>query len=132
MMHSEKSTEYYYMNKMALLTQLLGTNEEFLSNLGNWESCEEYLLRRDDLIQELQGLDESYGNEVIASCTTSQKSELDRMLNLILAVDKDITASMHKERQEALSAMKATVKEKKITGYENPVTVRGQLLDYKR
>ena len=122
----------YYMSKMTLLKQLLGINEEFMSNLENWESYEEHLSQRAAVIVDLQRLDEGYEKEVTVSCSTFQKAELNRMLNLILAVDNDIVAVMGKERQHTLASMKATIIEKKITGYEKPVTIRGQLLDYKR
>jgi hypothetical protein len=122
----------YFTIKMDLLKQILKINEEFLSSLDNWESYETHLSKRETIIHKLQELDESFGKDVIRRCSDSQKSEMDRMLNLILALDKDIAAAIDEDRRQTLASMKATIKEKKITGYGNPVNQSGKLLDRKR
>lgn len=61
----------------------------------------------------LQELDDAFGVDVIRCCPRSQIVEMDRMLNLILALDKDIIAVIDENRQKILASLKATVREKK-------------------
>ena len=130
MMHPRDHNKYF-IHKIALLKRFLNISEEFLSNLEDWESYEDHLAKRDAVIDELQELDKTFGNEVIRSCSYSQRQEIDRMINLVLAVDKDIAVSIDKSRQQTLESMKTTIMEKKITGYVNPVTAHGNFFDHK-
>ncbi|MDI9493787.1 MAG: hypothetical protein QM289_04810 [Bacillota bacterium] len=121
----------YYEIKMDLLKQILSINEEILSNPDDWESYKTHLSARESIIRKLQKLDDAFGVDVIRCCPRSQIVEMDRMLNLILALDKDIIAVIDENRQKILASLKATVREKKITGYGNPVGHSGKYLDSK-
>ncbi len=122
----------YYEIKMDLLKQILSINEEILSNPDDWESYETHLSARESIIRKLQELDDAFGVDVIRCCPRSQMVEMDRMLNLILALDKDIIAVIDQNRRKILASLKATVREKKITGYGNPVGHSGKYLDSKK
>lgn len=122
----------YYTIKMDLLEQILSINEEFLSNAEDWESYEIHISKRESIIRKLQELDDTFGVDVIRCCSPSQISEMDRMLNLVLALDKDIIEAIDENRRQTLSSLKATVTEKKITGYGEPVNQSGKYLDSKR
>ena len=71
--------------------------------------------------------------DVLIRCLSPSQILSNRcMLNLVLALDKDIIEAIDENRRQTLSSLKATVKEKKITGYGEPVNQSGKYLDSKR
>jgi hypothetical protein len=133
-MNNNNSCGKYFESKMDIFARLIKVNEEFLSGVDDWESYDNHLSKRDDLIGELKELDDNYGQEIISSCSKEQRDELDNSLNLIIALDKDIASSMEKIRLETLDTMKSTTMTKKITDYAygEPIEQSGRLLDYKK
>lgn len=123
----------YYNDRIACIRQAIRINEEFLSSADDWESYESFLDKRDNVIDRLKALDDAYGQGAILQCTKEQRDEMDDALNLVLALDKDITEAINKERMETLASMKATSVNKKIAGYgfANHTAQGGRLLDRK-
>lgn len=133
-MTDKKKCNVYHLNRMMLLRQMLGINEEFLSNLDNWESYDAYLKKKDEIFRQLAHLNVAWGEDVTASCTESQTGEASRIMKLILSLNDDIAAAIEQERLKTLKSIKNKTKEKKITGYTHTVSMEqgGGLLDYKK
>lgn len=107
----------YYEDRLELLKQLQKVNEDFLSSVESWESYEGHLNDRDELIAAVRDLDENFGRDKRKLLDEEKTREMDNILRLILALDRDITEALNRERRETLEAMKVTTRGKKLAGY---------------
>ena len=112
---------------MDLLKQILSINEEILSNPDDWESYKTHLSARESIIRKLQELDDAFGVDVIRCCPRSQIVEMDRMLNLILALDKGYHRGHRRKPPEDPCFFKRLQSGEKITGYGNPVAIKANI-----
>ncbi|GAB1477404.1 hypothetical protein MASR2M70_22420 [Bacillota bacterium] len=123
----------YYKDRMACLEKLLRVNEEFLSKADDWESYDARLSERDVLIGQLGNLDAEYGEDAISCCSSSEIEAMNRILHLVLALDRDLVSAIENERRETLESMKAATMNKKVSvyGYTDTLNHGGRLLDRK-
>ena len=127
-----KNSNEYFLQKIQLLKQCISLSEELLSSLEDWESLNEILAKRGAVIQQLQNLDQSFGEKAMHSCSEVQKSEINRLVSLILALDRDASKLIKEEQTNLMSAIKINRKEQKIFNYKiNTATESGSRLDYK-
>ncbi|HPO04876.1 MAG TPA: hypothetical protein PLV37_05115 [Bacillota bacterium] len=133
MIYSDRHSDYY-SNKMVFLKQYLHISEELLSSIENWESYDIHLAAREAVLEDLQELEEAYSSEDAHSCTEDEKDRIDQMISLILALDKDIAASISDIRLKTLESIKTAAMEKRITdyGYGDQTDQSGRLFDYKK
>jgi hypothetical protein len=131
MMHTEIRSGYY-QKKMSILTRLLNVGEKLLSSLKDWESYNLHLAKKDALIEELKELEEGQESVNISRCTDAQRIEINRMIDLILALDKDIVKSIKKAQNQTLETIKTVTAKTRICEYGETAKCSGKLLDYRK
>ncbi|HZK01303.1 MAG TPA: hypothetical protein VFC96_00395 [Anaerovoracaceae bacterium] len=121
----------YYEKRTACLKQMLRISEEMLGSKDKWESYDEHLSKKEILIGKLKSLDAVHRDDAATYFTDEMKNEMDNLLNLIIALDKDIMSAVEKDRSDTLKSLKTVTKGKKITRYSNPSEEGGKFLDRK-
>ncbi|HVI42109.1 MAG TPA: hypothetical protein VM577_15765 [Anaerovoracaceae bacterium] len=123
----------YYSNKMALLKQCLMISEDFISSLENWESLNDILAKKNEVITEIELLEQSYGKDIMDKCSQEQREEIDQLIKLILNLDQEAVKLIQKGQDTVLSSIKTNVQEQKLIQYgSNLIPQKGRHIDYKK
>jgi len=131
-MHLNKTNEYY-LQKINLLKQCLNLSEELMSSLIDWESLDGILSKRENIINQLQVLDQTVDKEIVDSCTQDQIFQIDNLIKLIVAFDKDTSKLIENEQTMIMQSIKTNLLEQKLMSYTKiPDVQSGILLNYKK
>jgi hypothetical protein len=128
----------FFLQKKSLLKQCLNLSEELISNLEEWESFDDILKKREDVIEQIKELEEAKGKNIALGLSSEMKTELDQTLNLILELDKKTTELMRKEQKEIMASLKNNAQEQRVVQRKlaqygpDPNIASGRFLDYKK
>ena len=133
MMTKSSDSNAYFVHKMELLKQCLSLSESLFGSLQDWKPLAELLSKREKVLQQLQKLENAFEEEAIQSCSQAEKSQIDHLVNLILAIDRDAAKLIREEQDKTIEYMKANTQGQKIVGYAGSAnTQSGKYLDYKK
>ncbi|MBR0597508.1 flagellar protein FliT [Sinanaerobacter chloroacetimidivorans] len=114
---SNLTVNEFYSRKMALLKQCLTLSEELMSSLDNWESLDDILYRRNKIIEEIQLMESASDGELLLGLSDEQNKEIDRLIKLILDLDRDTGKLIRKEQDTILESIKSNVQQQKMMQY---------------
>jgi len=110
------ASDAYFSYIIEQLSQYLSISEELLGSIENTDELDSLLSKRDDIIKVLKS-NEKFDINALNSCTQSQKSHINHLTDLILAIDEDIAKLIGKNRKRLIESMKANIREQKIAEY---------------
>lgn len=126
-------TNEYYIQKINLLKQCLKLSEDLMSSLIDWESLDGILSKRENIIEQLQKLNQTIDKDIVDSCTQEQIFQIDHLVKLILAFDKDTSKLLENEQMNTMQLIKANLLEQKLMNYASAPEIKsGMLLNYKK
>lgn len=124
--------------KKQLLEQCLGKTEELLSYLVGQnaeelpEAVSSILAEREGIIRELESVELSINKMIIHSDLDKEKKEINRLIDLLLALDKDAGRLIKAEQERLLADIKIHTNKQKIIPYSSSIPQSGQLMDFKK
>lgn len=123
----------FYQQKMNLLRHLLSYSEAMLNGLEEWEPIAEVLDQRDRLIDQLALLDSQRQTSLSSPLSPEQIKEMQNMLDLIRALDRETTKKMQEGQNEILRTLKSNVQKQKIIPYGASLPdTSGSLMDCRK
>ena len=110
----------YFEEKAKLLTQCIKISEEVLGSLESEEDLHTLILRRENVILQLKTLEEACDQGTKNSCSKPQKEQIDQLVSLLLAMDKDASDSISTRQKKLLEDIKENKKRQQIANYTKP------------
>ena len=119
-MSQELTSESYITYKKDILDRCLRLTEEIYSCLEKQEDPDRPIQERMSIINELESLESSAGDDIRKTCPVDEAIRFDEKLKVILSLDKQIEQSIKKTQKDILESMKQNIHEQKFMLYDTP------------
>lgn len=130
---NDMDSNEYFEKKKALLKECVSLSEEMLSNISKIDTIKSILVRRSEKIRLLQDLEVSCGKAMGDSLSEKQKAQINQVVSLLLALDRDTSKKIRTEQVNLKILMKVNTQNHKLMGYTGKYApTRGRLLDCKK
>lgn len=113
-------TKDYFIRKTDLLGQCIAVSESLFGSLRSEDLLPGILLQREDLINRIEILERDFKQEEKTACAPHQKEQLDRQVQLLLAMDRDMADAICKIQVDLLAEIKENKKRQQIANYSRP------------
>ena len=105
--------------KIHLLKEYVSTGEEILNSMTSWENLEGILAKRDYLIRKMEQIENNVEeSKFLHPCTKEQEKEIDRLVKLILDIDKNAMDLIKDEQQKTIDELKANQQKQRALKYD--------------
>jgi|GEM_PF-3971552 len=132
-MTNNREIHQFVENKLYLLNKCIGINRELLAVDTDMDSMNSLIEQRGLVLKTLQDLGTTTDQTVISRCSQAQKDSINRAVTLLLDLDRELIESLSEKKSELMSAIRNTVKSKKVLKYASQdINSAGTFLNLKK
>ena len=128
-----EETRQFIENKMYLLNKCIGINKDLAAAGDDTDAITSLIEQRGLVLKTLDELNATTAHEIKRCCSQAQKDSVNRLVTLLLDMDKELSDSLAERKLRMKSMLKNTVQNKKALHYASlEVDAAGTYMNFRK
>ncbi len=132
-MANNSEVSQFVENKIFLIKKCIGINKDLMDAGDDVDSITSLIEQRGLVLKTLEDLSATTDPSIVNGCDQKQKDSINRMLTLLLDLDKELMAAMSETKSRMIASIKSNVNNRKVLNYASmDVNSSGTFLNLKK